>query len=273
MQESVPNHYSGGGGLADKIAAALQRSGVKLTELHATDLEAVDEFHFRGREASLELLAQMDLEPNSRVLDIGSGLGGVARTFAEQAGCHVTGVDLTQEFCDAATTMSSWVNIGDKTEFIQGDATNLPFLDNQFDGAVTVHAAMNIPDKKKMYAEARRVLKPGAIFAIYDILQGEGGEVLYPTPWASDPSISHLVTPEEMCADLSGVGFRILHQVDSTSDSFLWLKERTEGPKPSNSPPVTTQLLFGSSSREMTRNQLLGLQERRMLTYSVICSA
>ncbi|MCG6901396.1 MAG: methyltransferase domain-containing protein [Rhodobacter sp.] len=273
MQKSVPNHYSGGGGLADKIADALRKNGVELKELRAADLEAVDEFHFRGREATLELLAQMNLEPNSRVLDIGSGLGGVARTFAEKVGCHVTGVDLTQELCDAATTMSVWVNLGDRTEFIQGDATNLPFLDNQFDGAVTVHVAMNIPDKKKMYSEARRVLKPGAIFAIYDILQGEGGEVLYPAPWASESSISHLVTPREMSENLCSAGFRILHEVDSTSESFLWLKERTERPKLSNSPPVTTQLLFGNTSREMTHNQLLGLRERRMLTYSVICAA
>lgn len=273
IQDRVSNHYSGGGGLADRIEAGLQRGGVDLLKLRAADLEAVDEFHFRGREASLELLAEMNLEPNSSVLDIGSGLGGVARAIAEKVGCHVTGVDLTQEFCEAATRMSAWVKLGDKTEFIQGDATNLPFLDSQFDGAVTVHAAMNIPDKKKMYEEARRVLKPGATFAIYDILQGEGGEILYPAPWASESSISHLVTPEEMIASLSGAGFRILHEVDSTSESFRWLRERTERPKPTNSPPATTQLLFGKSSQEMTRNQLIGLRERRMLTYTVICAA
>jgi ubiquinone/menaquinone biosynthesis C-methylase UbiE len=41
---------------------------------------------------------------------------------------------------------------------------------------------MNIAAKDKMYAEARRVVRPGGIFAVYDILQGEGGDVLYPAP-------------------------------------------------------------------------------------------
>jgi ubiquinone/menaquinone biosynthesis C-methylase UbiE len=43
---------------------------------------------------------------------------------------------------------------------------------------------MNIAVKDKMYAEARRVLKHGGIFAVYNVMQGEGGEVLYPVPWA-----------------------------------------------------------------------------------------
>jgi hypothetical protein len=47
-------------------------------------------------------------------------------------------------------------------------------------------------------------VKPGGIFAVYDVLQGEGGEVLYPVPWARDPSISHLATPDEMKSLLVG---------------------------------------------------------------------
>jgi ubiquinone/menaquinone biosynthesis C-methylase UbiE len=132
---------------------------------------------------------------------------------------------------------------------------------------------MNIRNKVAVYAEARRVLKPGARFGIYDILQGEGGEVLYPAPWASEPSISYLATPEEMTAHLLDAGFKIHCEIDSTSESYQWLKERTEQPKQPKSLPVTTKLLFGSVAGEMTRNQLQGLKERRMLTYSFVCEA
>lgn len=271
MNESVSSHYRGGGDLASKIASDLREAGMDPNQLRASDLESIDEFHFRGREATLQLLEQMQLGPTSRVLDIGSGLGGVARTIAEEAGVHVTGVDLTQEFCDAACAISEWVNFSDKTEFLQGDATNLPFRNEYFDGAITVHVAMNISDKAAVYAEARRVLKPGARFGIYDVLQGEGGDVLYPAPWASEPSISHLATPQEMSAHLSAAGFKILSEADSTLESYRWLKKRTEGPKPEKRLAVTTQLLFGAAAGEMTQNQLRGLRERRMLTYSFIC--
>jgi cyclopropane fatty-acyl-phospholipid synthase-like methyltransferase len=59
----------------------------------------------------------MNLDTSSRVLDIGSGLGGPARTLAETFGCHVTGIDLTQAFCDAATTLSGWVGLSDRVDF------------------------------------------------------------------------------------------------------------------------------------------------------------
>ena len=264
MTEPVSAHYSGGGGLVAKIVSDLRGAGLEPDNLQASDFESIDEFHFRGREATLQLLG---------CLDIGSGLGGVARTMAEEAAVHVTGVDLTQEFCDVGNAISRWVNLSDKTEFIQGDATNLPFPDGHFGGAVTVHVAMNIPDKSAIYTEARRVLKPGARFGIYDILQGEGGDALYPAPWASEPSISHLATPEEMSEHLLAAGFNVLHKMDSTLESYHWLRERTEQLKSEKSLPVTTKLLFGSNATEMTQNQLQGLSERRMLTYSFICEA
>ena len=273
MKETVSAHYTADGALADKIASGLRENGLEPSELNAADLESIDEFHFRGRAATLELLAEMKLAATSNVLDVGSGLGGVARTIADTAGCRVTGIDLTKEFCDAATAISRWVNLDDKTEFQQGDATNLPFSDNQFDRAITVHVAMNIPQKNRMYEEARRVLKPGGIFAVYDILQGEGGEMLYPAPWAGEPSISHLASPNEMERLLKNAGFKIVKAKDSTLASLEWLEARTAGSGSPGPLPVTTQILFGETFRTMVKNQLIALRERRMLTHSYICES
>ncbi len=273
MNERVSNHYSADGSLTDKIASGLRDSGLEPCNLNAAELESIDEFHFRGRAATLELISEMRLTATTTVLDIGSGLGGVARTVADVAGCPVTGIDLTEEFCDAATAISRWVKLDNKTKFQQGDATDLPFADNQFDRAVTVHVAMNIPQKDKMYEEARRVLKPDGVFAVYDILQGDGGDMLYPAPWAGDPSISHLATPDEMERLLSNAGFRIAKAIDSTTASLGWLEARTASSGAASQLPVTTQILFGDTFRTMVTNQLIALRERRMLTYSFICEA
>ena len=56
--------------------------------------------------------------------------------------------------------------------FQKGDATDLIIADNQFDAAMTIHVAMNIPAKDKIYEQARRVVMPGNISAVYDVLQG-----------------------------------------------------------------------------------------------------
>ena len=262
MNEKVSTHYTADGALADKIASGLRDIGLEPGDLNAADLESIDEFHFRGRAATLELLEDMNLTATSNVLDIGSGLGGVARTIADDVGCRVTGIDLTEEFCNAATAISHWVKLDDKTDFQHCDATNLPFSDSQFDRAISVHVAMNIPHKDRMYQEARRVLKPGGIFAVYDILQGEGGDMLYPAPWAGDPSISYLATPHEMETLLSDAGFKIVKATDSTAASLGWLEARTTGSVSANPLPVTTQLLFGDTFRAMVSNQLIGLRER-----------
>ncbi len=273
MVDQVAAHYGGSGGLADVIAESLRSAGKDLNELKTIDLATVDEFHIRGRKATLELAEQMNLSEDTRVLDIGSGLGGPARTLAETYGCHVTGIDLTRAFCDAAEVMSDWVNLGERVAFQQGDATDLPFEDDRFDAAMTIHVAMNIAAKDKVYEHARRVVKPGGVFAVYDVLQGEGGDVLFPVPWAREPSISHLATPGEMKSLLANAGFKILDVRDSTDESQSWFEAMTRRMAESGPPPVTFQAFLGGDFPVMVRNQVRNLTERRIRTISYICEA
>jgi ubiquinone/menaquinone biosynthesis C-methylase UbiE len=272
MVDKVVSHYAGAGDLARTIAESLRRAGKDITRLTTADLGTVDEFHIRGRKATLELARSLNLSAVSHVLDIGSGLGGPARTLAETYRCRVTGIDLTQAFCDAAATLSGWLGLSDRVDFQQADATHLPFADGQFDAAMTIHVAMNIAAKDKMYAEARRVLKPGSRFAAYDILQGEGGEVFLPVPWAREPSISHLATPDGMRSLLTGAGFKIVAVEDSTEESQSWF-EAMSARMAEAAPAVTFQAFLGNDFPEMARNQVRNLRDRRIRTVAYICQA
>jgi ubiquinone/menaquinone biosynthesis C-methylase UbiE len=257
--------------LASTIAESLRSAGKDIRRLTTADLAAGDEFHIRGRKATLELAQSLDLTANSYVLDIGSGLGGPARTLAETYGCRVTGIDLTQAFCDAAATLSGWVGLGDRVTFQQGDATSLPFADAHFDAAMSIHVAMNIASKDKMYAETRRVLKRGSRFGVYDILQGEGGEVLFPVPWAREPSISHLVTSDAMQSLLTGAGFKIVDVQDSTAESQHWFEAMTARIAQGAAPVLTFRAFLGKDFPEMARNQVNNLRDRRIRTVSYVC--
>jgi ubiquinone/menaquinone biosynthesis C-methylase UbiE len=272
MADEVATHYGGGSDLAGRIADSLRAAGKDLGALGPADLATVDEFHIRGRKATLELAGALGLDAGSHVLDIGSGLGGPARTIAEVHGCRVTGIDLTPAFCEAAATLSRWVGLADRVAFRQGDATRLPFPDATFDAALTIHVAMNIAAKDRMYAEARRVLKPGGRFAVYDVLQGEGGEVLFPVPWARSPAISHLATPEAMPGLLEAAGFAVLSAEDSTEESHRWFAaaaaRMAEAP-----PPVTFRAFLGEDFAAMTQNQVRNLRERRIRTVTYLCRA
>jgi SAM-dependent methyltransferase len=131
MADRVASHYSENLKLADSIAEKLRRAGKDLNKLTTADLAIVDEFHIRGRKATLELGEKMNLNAHAHILDIGSGLGGPARTLAETYGCRITGIDLTQAFCDGATAMSDWIGLASRVSFKQGDATNLPFANRR----------------------------------------------------------------------------------------------------------------------------------------------
>lgn len=272
MPDKVADHYAGGGDLAGAIAASLRKAGKDASKLTTADLATVDEFHIRGRKATLEVAQGLDLNASSHVLDIGSGLGGPARTLAETYRCRVTGIDLTQAFCDAATALSGWVGLSDRVTFRQGDATRLPFADGTFDAAMTIHVAMNIARKDMMYADARRVLKPGGRFAVYDVLQGEGGEVLFPVPWAREPSISHLATPDVMRSLLTGAGFKIVDVKDTTEESQRWFEAMAERMAQTR-PAVTFQTFLGNDFPQMARNQVSNLRDRRIRTVSYVCQA
>lgn len=272
MADRVASHYSENLELVGLIAKHLRSAGKDLQSLTATDLATVDEFHIRGRKATLELAEKMNLNADSNVLDIGSGLGGPARTLAETYGCRVTGIDLTQAFCDAAAAMSDWVGLSKRVSFRQGDATNLPFANNEFDAAMTIHVAMNIAAKDKMYMEAHRVIKPNGIFAVYDVLQGEGDEVLYPVPWAREPSISYLVTSDNMKSLLANAGFKLLEVQDSTEESQAFFERMTAQMAKTGSPPVAWRLFLGGDFPVMARNQVRNVTERRIRTVSYICA-
>lgn len=273
MHTDVEQHYAGSSGLAARIKEQLVAMGKDVERLATTDLATVDEFHIRGRQATLELGERMALSEETHVLDIGAGLGGPARTLAERYGCRVTGIDVTKAFCEAATIMSDWVGLGDRLRFVHGDACSESFDRDTFDAAASIHISMNVPDKNALYANAKRVLKPDGVLAVYEVLQGEGGPVEFPVPWARDPAISHLATPAAMADLLTKAGFQVIDEHDSTDESLEWFEELGARMEQSGPPPLGFQLFLGEDFPVMARNQIKNLAEDRIRTVTYICRA
>lgn len=270
--DQVSRFYGGPGGLVEAISSAFDAAGLDRTRLRPADLAPVDEFHIRGRAATLEIVEALGVTPDSHVLDLGSGLGGPARSLAELTGCTITGVDLTPEFCEVATALSEWTGLSDRTRFLVGDATATGLPDGAVDAALTVHVSMNISDKPALCAEAFRVLRPGGRFVVYDVLQGEGGDLHYPVPWAHDSSTSFLATPEEMRGLLSAAGFELISEVDSSDESLVWFQQVRARIERDGPPPITFAAFLGDAFGQMAANQVTNLAERRIRTVMFVCS-
>jgi ubiquinone/menaquinone biosynthesis C-methylase UbiE len=267
-EHSVAEHY-GTAPLAARVDAALAQAGLADKPLDWSDLTALDQFHTRGLPATQELAAALAPEPGSTLLDIGSGIGGPARFFAATRGVRVTGIDLTPSFVELAAALSARTGLAGQTTFLQADALALPFPDAAFDHAMTLHVAMNIADRAGFYAEAARVLKPGGRFAILDIVQGEGGPLVFPVPWAPTPEISFLLTGDAMRDALTTAGFSIASWTDLSDPTLDAFAAQQAGQQPGQSPVSLLSMMGPEFARTMatfTQN----LRERRVRVLQVI---
>src|SRR3954463_7876645 len=214
------------------IERALADAGKRIGALDASDLALLEDFHSLGRLATGALSALARVGQPDRVLDAGCGIGGTARLIAAERGARVTAVDLAPEYCDVAEWLNDAVGLGDLIEVRAADVTELPFDDASFDVVISQHVQMNIADKRRLYAEARRVLVPGGRLALWDGTAGAGRPLRLPVPWATSPEQSHLVTPERLAELLREAGFATAHWNDLTEPAEKAMRQFLAGGHP-----------------------------------------
>jgi SAM-dependent methyltransferase len=166
--------------------------------------------------------------------------------------------------------LSDRIGLAELVDYRQGDATNLPFPDASFDIVWTEHVAMNIPDKPKLYREMHRVLKPGGTLAIYDVLAGPSGPVLFPVPWARTPESSFLATPDELRSLLEEAGFNVAAWSDTTDAARAWFVALAEKIRKEGVPPLGFHVLLGSDFSAMAQNQRRNLEEARIVLAQIV---
>jgi sarcosine/dimethylglycine N-methyltransferase len=259
---AVAEHY-GSAGIAERVLAALREAKGADAPVTPDNLAPFDHFHGRGVVATREIAEQLALQPGERVLDIGSGIGGPARWFAATYGVHVTGVDLTAEFCAAAETLNALTGLTDRVRIIQGSALDLPVPDSAFDAAYSQNVIMNIADKKQFYCEAFRALRPGGRLALSNLCAGPAGEPYFPAPWAATRETSFLATPDEMHADLVAAGFEIIEFRDITPAMREAQRRTRERLDKGDMPKIAVDIIMGERAPEMQRNSIRTIEDHR----------
>ena len=264
FHENLEDHYASAG-LRDRVNTALQQAGLGSGRIEWPQLAQLDQFHSRGVEAVQELAKVLGAKAGDSVLDLGSGLGGPSRFLAATVGCHVTGVELTKDYVAISNDLTERTGLSGNVTAIEGDASKLPFEDETFDHAWTIHVSMNIQDKQAFYQGVHRVLRPGGRFAFYDVLKGTNEPAIYPTPWAPAPELSFLASASETAQFLKDAGFTEVLFEDDTKQALEALARIANAPPPAADTPKTVSLpqVLGPKVRPMLKNFMQNLQEGR----------
>jgi cyclopropane fatty-acyl-phospholipid synthase-like methyltransferase len=126
--------------------------------------------HMGGLEATEKFIHQCEIGPEDSVLDVGCGVGQTAVLLVKRCGCHVTGVDISEGMIKSATERARKHGVTDKTEFRQGEISNLPFNDDRFDVVLSESVTTLALDHAKAIREYVRVLKPGGVLGLNEVL-------------------------------------------------------------------------------------------------------
>ena len=154
-------HFHTGRGLAARL-------GYDTAIVDALPERAVESFAGVANPFSLRCL-----ENGERVVDVGSGAGFDAFVAAYHVGIggRVVGVDMTPEMLDKSRATASLLEL-DHVEFREGLAESLPVEDEWADVVISNGVINLCADKRAVFAEIRRVLRPGGWLQFADIANG-----------------------------------------------------------------------------------------------------
>lgn len=141
----------------------------------ATLQRFVERFEFRGRDPTFiayreAYLDALELGRSARVLELGCGTGVVARALASRAGFSgpIIAVDQSPVLLNAARRLAAEEGVGDRIEFVVGDAHALDLPDASVDAVIAHTLVSHVTHPVAVLQEAARVVRPGGAVAVFD---------------------------------------------------------------------------------------------------------
>ncbi len=262
-KNKINEHYAKQN-LFDSILQSIDDAGLDRDKISRDDISSFEEFHIGGRDATRHLADFVQLEKGVKLLDIGCGIGGPARTLAVEYECDVTGIDLTEEYIDTAKRLTKLVGLGDSIKFQVENATELSFESNSFDIVWMQHVNMNIENKDKLFAEAQRVLKPLGQLVFYEILQLNDEPLNFPVLWASSQELSHLIDEDSYREKLENAGLVEVQWDDRTLFAIMWFERLAKLKQKKESHKLNLSQVTHNNIPEKVANVLQSLQDQKI---------
>ncbi len=196
--------------------------------LTVADLSAFDQYHYFGTQAVNDATERLAIGAESRVLEVGSGIGGPSRHLAERTGCRVTALELQSDLDEVARSLTGRCGLSERVEHACGDVLAHPLPAETYDAVVSWLALYHVPDQTALFARCARALKPGGALYAEDLYER--------APLTADEQdrIAHelygagLATRENYCTTLKEAGFEDIAFEDLSELWSAHVAERLE---------------------------------------------
>lgn len=203
----------------ERIERGLAALGISPRDpIDAEQLFPLDQWHYHGIDAVREAAIELSLTRDSRVLDIGSGVGGPARYLAHTIGCRVTALEVQPKLHALGADLTKRCGLDARVTHVRGDAPTQPFADAAYDAAVSWLAFLHIPDRARLCERLVRTLRPGGACYVEDLCMR--------APFAKDDwrDLREVVfgltvtSTDDYAADFRRAGFTDVTATDLTDD-------------------------------------------------------
>ena len=205
--DSYSLHY---GQFADRVYAAIRREafGADIGQQSWLPIEEHQRF-----------IAQLDVDAQSRVLEVASGSGGPSLRLVEVTGCQLVGIEINELGVATANDLARSRGLADRAQFVQHDAsTPLPFPGASFDAVLCIDAINHLADRPAVLTDWHRVLKPGGRLLFTDPITVTGPLSNREIAHRSSIGFFLFVPPGEDERLLRAAGFQVESVEDSTEN-------------------------------------------------------
>ena len=211
----------------DRIFNELREIGKSTSSsLLVEDLTKFDQLHYHGTDAIDIFIEKLEINEKTKILDIGSGMGGPARYIANKTGAEITAIELQSDQNNLAKDLTKKCGLSNKVSHICGDILDYDFKNQTFDAVVSWLTLYHIANHEILLKKLFDLLNPNGFFYTEDITSRINLSDTDRKEIKKEIYGIHLPYFDKYISNLEQNGFKLIFSEDMSSSWTDFTKER-----------------------------------------------